>query len=511
MAWIIFAAFVSIIAASRFIYPFERIANGVHAVRRLARILGLRDSSSRFLRWWEQRRFMHGAKRGLLIDGHGKRLSEHDSFQHLALISPTGGGKTTSYIVPNLLTLDNCSIVVTDPSGELYNATSGYLARKGFTLRVLNLQEPSKGFGYNPVAKANSFAEIDKLANILIRSSNPVTRPGDDVWYSQPAALISIFLRCLKNTGHSEWQNLHNVLHLIQNWDCSSENRRSLVRDFVACYALEDQAILNQFKGFVAGNPKMVASFITMATDALKLLNNPEIAAMMSRDEFDFHALRREKTVVFLVVPETDANLYRFILNTFWSQFFDAQKESRYKSEGYPVYCLMDEFGHSRIPDFATISTTIRKYHVSLSIILQSVAQLREQYGPNDANTILSGGMRSKLFYSGLDLETSQMVEQMLGRKRVALQSGLGHREEALLGADRIRRLWSDEAIYVLSNEEPTLLRTTPFFRNPKLKRRTRLPAEPLPSSRRTSDLAYVPLAESSVQSASGNWSPFNP
>lgn len=496
MLWIALAVIgFSFIAFTPYVRPFERIASAIHFLNRIGRNFGRRDSSSRFLRWWEQRRFMHSAKKGLLIDGRSRRLSENDSFQHLALISPTGGGKTTSYIVPNLLTLDDCSTIVTDPSGELYESTSGYLARKGFTIRVLNLQEPSLGFGYNPVAKANTFTEIDKLANILIRSSNPVTRPGDDVWYSQPAALISVFIRCLKNTARPEWMNLHNVLHLIQNWDASSESPKSVIRNFVARYANDDQAILNQFKGFTAGNPKMLASFITMAADALKLLNNPEIAMMMARDEFGFDQLRSEKTVVYLIVPETDADHYRFILNTFWSQFFDAQKNPRYKSEGFPVYALMDEFGHSRIPDFATISTTIRKYRVSLSIILQSVAQLREQYGVNDANTILSGGMRSKLFYSGLDLDTSQMVEQILGRKRIELRAG-SHREENLMGADRIRRLWDDEALYIAANEEPVLLRKTPFYRTSRFKRKTKFEPLSLPVALDLGGLDYVPLGD---------------
>jgi len=497
MVWILLAVVV-LAFVIHFSHPLERLARAFHRLKRWGRYFGLRDTSSRFLNWIEQRRFMHSAKRGLLIDGRSKRLSDKDSFQHLALVSPTGGGKTTSYVLPNLLTLDHCSIVVTDPSGELYQSTSGYLARKGFTIRVLNLQQPARGFGYNPVAKASSFTQIDKLANILIRSSNPVTRPGDDVWYSQPAALISVLLRCLRNTGHPEWINLHNVLHLIQNWDAAAENRSSVLRDFVARYALDDQAILNQFKGFVAGNPKMVASFITMACDALKLLNNPEIAAMMAQDEFDFDQLRTTKTVVYIVVPETDAHLYRFITNTFWSQFFDAQKAPRYQSEGYPIYCLMDEFGHSRIPDFATIATTIRKYRVSLSIILQSVTQLKEQYGFNDANTILSGGMRSKLFYAGLDLETSLMVEQMLGRKRISFRPGhpeAGTREESLLGADRIRRLYDDEALYVYANEEPAWLHTSPFYRNGRLRRRSGMAPEPLPNHPSNRSLAYVPLS----------------
>jgi type IV secretion system protein VirD4 len=66
---------------------------------------------------------------GLLIDGKSKRLSQKESFNHLALISRTGGGKTTSYVLPNIYKLasEKCSMVITDLSGEIFEKTSGFL------------------------------------------------------------------------------------------------------------------------------------------------------------------------------------------------------------------------------------------------------------------------------------------------------------------------------------------------------------------------------------------------
>lgn len=450
--------------------------------------------SSRFLPVWQQWRFLSGANFGLLLDGTGRRrLSADHSFEHVAVLSPTGAGKTTRYIVPNILTLDHCSMVITDPSGEIFEQTSGYLQRRGFLIQVLNLADPSRGFGYNPVAKADSFTDLDKLAEVLMRSANPVVRPGDDIWYTGPQSLMAVLLRCLKNSGRPEWQNLHNLLHLLQHF---GKDGKALL-DFVAAYH-GDQATLNQFQEFCAGNEKMIASFLTMATNALRLLNNPDIARMMARDELDFHALRERKTVVYLIVPETDARFYRFIINTFYSQFFASQKQLRYKQEGFPIYCLLDEFGQFYVPDFPTIATTIRKYRVSLSIIIQDVGQLREQYGQNGAATILSGAMRTKLFYSGLDVETAKMVETMLGRVRVPYHMGqsndLRHQEENLLNADRISRIPDSQAILIRGNEEPVWFWTLPFYRNRSLKARTEIEPVNLPNVARPSAPEYLPL-----------------
>ena len=459
------AALVTLIVAALFVRP--------------------QDRGTRFQRFWERWQVMNRFHKGLLIDGAGRnRLSAKNSFEHVAVISPTGGGKTTRYIVPNLLSLDDCSMVVTDPSGEIYQQTAGYLEKKGFKIEVLNLEEPGKSRGYNPVAKATTFTEIDKLAAVLMRSANPVVKPGDEIWFEEPQTLLAVLLRCLKET--KDYANLANLLYLLQNF---GDDGKSL-EDLLSRYA-PDEATINQFKGFISGNDRMRAAFLTTARNALRIFGNPEIAAMTSRDEIDFHALRDEKTVLYLIVPETDAKFYSFIVNCFFMQFFEAQKQLQYKSQGLPIYVLFDEFGQYYVPDFDTISTTIRKFRVSLSIIIQDPIQLVDRYGQNTASTILSGGIRTKLFYAGLDLQTSETVERMLGRVKV------GTREENLMNADRIRRLDVKKGILVTSNQEPILFRARPFYQDRSMKRKTRIKKERGQKKIRPSTLAYFPLNNS--------------
>jgi len=110
---------------------------------------------------------------GLLVDGKSKRLSAKESFNHLALFSRTGGGKTTSYVLPNIYKLasQKCSMIITDLSGEIYNKTSAYLHNQGFKIYVLDPKNLDESIRYNPLEYAKDSMSIDMVSEILISSS----------------------------------------------------------------------------------------------------------------------------------------------------------------------------------------------------------------------------------------------------------------------------------------------------------------------------------------------------
>ena len=72
----------------------------------------------------EQYFLLNRWNKGFLMDGYKRRLPEKKSFQSVMGLGGVGAGKSSSFVIPNLLTLDDCSFVVTDTSGELYDQTA---------------------------------------------------------------------------------------------------------------------------------------------------------------------------------------------------------------------------------------------------------------------------------------------------------------------------------------------------------------------------------------------------
>src|SRR5476651_1428386 len=65
--------------------------------------------------------------KGFLISKH-RKLTRRKSYENILLSGPTGSGKTTRLLLKNLFALKNCSMVVNDPSKELFLLASGYLS-----------------------------------------------------------------------------------------------------------------------------------------------------------------------------------------------------------------------------------------------------------------------------------------------------------------------------------------------------------------------------------------------
>ena len=409
-----------------------------------------------------------GDNTGLTINGQ-KRISEKKSFQHSAILAPSGVGKTTTYIIPNVLNL-NASMVITDPSGEIYKATKSTLLDKFFEIRKINVKNLKDSFFYNPLDRAKTKPDINKIADSLISNAygknNSVSE--DPFWSNGAKNILNLIIQAVKKNKNPKKRNLEEVRNFVLFYGQEDEEKNiDLLASKIEENLYDDEQAMAELKSFFATEKKARNLFIATTKNALEIFSNNDVCKLTEIDNIKFEDLKyqnKRPVVIFLIIPEHEIKYYSFLLNLFYMQIFNFCAEIQNTK---PLYFLLDEFGNmGALPNFDTIITTLRKRNCSISIILQDIKQLRTVYGRDKADVIF-GNCASKIFFSGLDLEMCETIEKMLGKQTIKQKAPDSTKKSlysrSLMTADEIRRLDQSKIIYFFANEKPFLLDTYYF------------------------------------------------
>lgn len=149
------------------------------------------------------------------------------------------------------------------------------------------------------------------------------------------------------------------------------------------------------------------------------------IRELTSADEMDFTHMGDEETLIaaFASMSDTDSNfdfLFSLLMDTVMSALCKAALEGHGDSPSRPVHFVFDEFaniGHT--PDFERIITVTRSRNIAVSMVLQSLSQLKPVYGDNNAETIVNA-CDTLLYLGGKSNETNKQICDMVGKQTVA-------------------------------------------------------------------------------------------
>lgn len=418
---------------------------------------------ARFMNKSELKRHFSKSHKGLILS-HKYRLSLDESFKNLCLIAPTGSGKTTRYVIPNIL---NCSgsLVVTDPSGEIYTKTARHMRKRGYTIQVLEPANLARSLQANTLSHFHTHQELKQVATTL-----GVHNAGsDNFWVTGSINIMYICLVALKaDDPNAHIGKLRGLLNKFGVEDSFVENfmKKNL-----------DDSTFDEYKAFLAQDEKVITSILSSARVAVDLWSDPDVVRFSQANTVDIKALRDKKTIIYIIVPEHKIKYFSIIINLFYSSCFEYCMKH---PQGNPVFYFLDEFGNlGKIPNFSTIATTLRKTHCSLNLILQELSQLNATYGRDEAQSIYSGGMANKLFFSGLDLQSCKYLEQILGSNTkydtvtvsgdIRLDDQVRTVSTPLMRLDEIRMLPDDEAILISGSKKPAKFRMIPYYKDSKL------------------------------------------
>lgn len=401
----------------------------------------------------------------------GGHLSEEASYRHALLCSSSGGGKTSRFVVPSILD-SYLSMIITDLSGEIFRVTSKHLTDRGFQIQVINLEEPAKSAKFNPLLRASKNSHLLKKVITGIVKGN--ISGGDSFWPDSAVSLLNTLASALVQCPERfvTFRNLRYLLALL------GDKGNDKLDKFMARHL--DDAQFAEFKSFLGTGDNTRTSIIATARAALDQFSDPAIDWITSGDSLDVSALRKNLGAIFLICPETKINFYNAFLNSLYEAIFSELIEKPVNKESKGVAIYMDEAGNQKITDLDVILTTARKRKVSISLVLQELAQLRDRYGADKATTMIQGGIASRLIFPGLAPESCEIFSRALGHSIVRNEKTGAETRKPLMSADEIRMLKG--AVLLHGASRPIKIKKmTPFFEDRRLKEYAAKPPLELP------------------------------
>ena len=405
------------------------------------------------------------------LDGH-----KHKRNLNVLVVGGSGAGKTRYYARPNIMQ-GNCSFIITDPKAELLRSTGNLLKSKGYEVRVFDLINPEASMCYNPFRYIDDDKDVLRLISNLIKNTTPKgSHESDPFWTKAETALLQALMLYLIREAPEDEQTFAMILEMISSAEVREDDETFQSPLDLLFENLENRDPLNiavkQYKVFKQAAGKTAKSILVSAGVRLAAFNLPQIAGLTCIDEMNLSDLGEKKIALFCCIPDSDPSL-NYLVGLLYTQAFQTlyQLADRKYNGRLPVHvhAVMDEWANVSLPDdFEKLLSTMRSREISVSIIVQNIAQIKALY--KDVWESIIGNCDSLLYLGGNEASTHEYLSKALGKETLvtntygqskgrsgSYSTNWQQAGRELLQPDEIRKLDNRYAILLLRGEAPML------------------------------------------------------
>ena len=463
------------------------------------------------------------AKIRLIDKTHDQRTETNNN---VLVIGGPGTGKTRYFVKPNLMQL-NANYFITDPKGTLIHDMGWVLEDAGYEIRTFDTIDFTRSLHFNPIDYIKGEADTLRFVECLIRNTTGDDQhSGDPFWENAEkllyTALISyLLLHCpeedrsvpgllsllaladAREDDEDYMSPLDMLFHEIETgerlmrvaessgYDISSREFQPAASGYAWVKVAkpvrpEDDFALASYKQFKVAAGKTLKSIMVSCNVRMKPFDIAEMKELLAYDEMALDHLgdARAKVAVFCSMSDTDST-FDFVFALLMQQALDTLCEaalSRF-SGALPrcVHFVFDEFANiGTIPDFERMITVTRSRNIAVSMICQSLSQLDENYGENNAATIMNA-CDTLLYLGGKSADTNQKIADMIGKQTVANVSvndsrganptythNYGLIERDLMQASEVSRMPRDQALVLINGAQAYLDKKYPLDAHPR-------------------------------------------
>ena len=344
--------------------------------------------------------------------------------KNVLVVGGSGSGKTRFWLKPNLLQCHS-SYVVTDPKGTIVLECGNAMLKNGYKVRILNTINFKKSMHYNPFSYVHSEKDILKLVTTLMTNTKGEGSGGDPFWEKSERLLLTALIAYLHYEAPVEEQNFATLLEMLNTMqvledDEEYQNPVDLLFEELAKKKPNSFAG-RQYKLYKLAAGKTAKSILISCGARLAPFDIQELRDLTMYDELQLDTLGDKKTVLFLIMSDTDST-FNFLISMVYTQLFNllCDKADDVYGGKLPIHvrCLIDECANiGQIPNLEKLVATIRSREISACLVLQARSQLKAIYKDN-ADTII-GNMDSQIFLGGSEPTTLKNLSEMLGKETI--------------------------------------------------------------------------------------------
>ena len=399
--------------------------------------------------------------------------------KNVLVIGGSGTGKSACYIKPNILqTLG--SYVITDPKGELYRETSGFLKSKGYEVKAFNLVNPEYSDRYNPLSHIIDNTSVDVLAETLVAGAKKGAPTGGDTFWDDTAKmLIKACIYYVISVLPPEERNISSCLNIIRAGGADGEVFKKIFLEELK----PEHPGRKEYENFSTSADKTMQSIIISTISKISTFDTPAMQRITTSNNIKFDDLGKKKLAIYVITSTSDST-YDFISTMFFSQMLQKlflQADRNGGTLNNQVYFLLDEFANiGQIPDFERKLSVTRSMGISISIVIQALDQLESLYKENFETIV--GNCDTQLFLGSQSIKTCEYFSKSLGQKTIKIQSksiskdkdgktkqGISVSEQRqgreLMTVDELKRLDPNEEIIVVRGLRPIRAKKAWYYR----------------------------------------------
>ena len=406
------------------------------------------------------------------------------------VVGGSGAGKSRFYAKVNICQC-NTSLFILDCKGELLRDCGGLLEQMGYEIKVVDLLNMEKSHCYNPFAYLKSDNDVQKMVTNLFKATTPKgSQSNDPFWDTAASMLLMALVFYLWYEAPEDEKNFPMIMEMLRAGEVreDDDSYQSPLDELFDRLEMRspDHIAVKYYKDYRSGSAKTLKSIQITLASRLEKFNLSSVAALTATDELDLSSLGEKKVALFALIPDNDAS-FNFLVSLLYASTFQELFYSADRVHGgslpTPVHFLMDEFANVSLPDdFDKLLATMRSRNISVSIIIQNIAQLKALFEKQWESII--GNCDEFLYLGGNETSTHKLIsENYLGKSTLWLDTygkSTGHSGSystnnqitgrELMTPDEVRMLDNNLALLFIRGEAPLMDEKYDLLKHPNIK-----------------------------------------